>query len=74
MTLGEGADEMIVNGKPQVISARAKYQGFCENGVLQIFAEEGKRFMRLRLYFNDKGQLVQEYAGDENQVTVWNKI
>ncbi|MNY56703.1 hypothetical protein D3C86_1928100 [compost metagenome] len=73
LVMGDGADEFIIDGKSHVISAKASYQGFCLDGVVEIQARVEDRREKMRVYFNEQKQLVQEHTGENVAVTVWNK-
>lgn len=73
VVLGEGSQELTINGRTQSINASANYVGTCSKGILQIEASGEGRYAKMRYYFNDKLQLVQEQTGEGAETSVWEK-
>jgi hypothetical protein len=73
VVIGEGAQELIIDGKSHALGSGANYVGGCSNDILQVDASAPGHSLKMRYYFNQAGKLVQEYTGERNETTVWDK-
>ena len=77
VTLGEGAQEMIIDGAthPHPETAGVSYKGLCEKSTLKIEITSGNEKGVLKLYFSQPNILIEELSGfGNNSSEQWQKV